>query len=98
MGFYIERLADGRELPVKNKAQFLAENVLGASLIEGEPKSWMPDLICVISNPLFDAAGYAYDADEFGRFMPRRNDFRPRQWVRVPGAQQLSKYDPALAK
>ena len=97
MGFYIEKIGE-EWLPPKGKAQFLVEKVPGAQLINGEPKSWMPDLVCIVMNPLFDAAGYAYSEAEFKRFIPRSHDYRPRQWLRVPGAQELSHFDPELAE
>ena len=88
MGRYINELADGTRLPAKGKAEFLFKNVNG-SILMGEPKEFEENLVCVVSNGAFDAAGYAYSEDEMNEF--KRPDGRHKWWMIVPGAKELAK-------
>jgi len=38
-------------------------------------------LVCVIENPMFDAAGYIYDDNELRRAKPTHTDKRKRTWL-----------------
>ena len=37
-------------------------------------------MVCVVSNPMFDAAGIAYDSSEFEAFR-EAGDSRPKTWL-----------------
>lgn len=88
MGYYIQG-------PTFGKADFII-NEWGAKLIIGSPV-WPPPtakaLICVVQNPFFDAAAYAFDEDEFAAFNDP-GDPRPRKWLLMSEAKakELTKY------
>lgn len=88
MGYYINDLKDGTWLPAREKVKFLIEKA-NAKVIPF-PKEFVPDLVCVIHNGNFDAAGYCYDENEMKSFA--RPDDRPRTWLIVPDAAELSGY------
>jgi len=81
MGYYIQVAGH------HGKAQAIA------TLFEGEilpscPESYdeIPEgkaLIVVVDNGAFEAAGFAYDAEEFEAFCKNPNDHRPMQYVLI---------------
>lgn len=87
MGYYINNLADGTELPGKGKAKALIESG-GARLID-RPDGFVEDLVCVVDNGPFDAAGYCFSEEEFKVFAS--NDGRSKRWLIVPNAKELAK-------
>jgi hypothetical protein len=86
MGFYINRIND-EILPAKGKADALIAH--GATEIF-HPIEFQENLVCVVENAFFDAAGYIFDSGEFGEFM--YPDSRNRRWLIVPNAPVLSGY------
>lgn len=88
MGYYINQI-NGKILPTKNKAQFLLEN--GAKKIEGDLK-FQENLVCVVENFLFDAAGFAYSEMEMDSFN-NPYDKRPKTWLIVSDAAKLAGYE-----
>ena len=50
---------------------------------------YQPNLVCVVDNGFFAAAGYAYSNAEFKEFL--RDDGRPKTWLIVPNAKELAK-------
>ena len=52
--------------------------------------SFKEDLVCVVDNGPFAAAGYAFDEQEFNDFNDP-NDLRPKKWFVVPNAASLAK-------
>jgi hypothetical protein len=87
MGYYINKY-NSKELPPKGKAQFLINE--GAQVVKG-PIEFQDNLVCVVENPFFDAAGYAYDVNEMRTFNDPE-DHRRKTWLIVPGAAQASGY------
>lgn len=87
MGYYINSIGD-KDAPVVGKAEFLIEN--GKAREIARPSVWIPDLVCVVENGLFDAAAYAFSPEEFAEFS--RNDGRFKTWLIVPDAAKLSGY------
>lgn len=86
MGYYIDHNSKGVTLNSMYKAKQLIED--GA--VEVEPK-WQENLICVASNPLFDAAIYCHNEAEFD--MCKFNDGRYKIWLTHPLAKKLSGYE-----
>lgn len=80
MGYYIETLHP------KGKAKQLVD-VHGAELVLSPDKFDFngPDaLICVVENPLFDAAAIVYNAKERNEFLMWPGDTRERTWLKLP--------------
>jgi hypothetical protein len=89
MGYYINKNSNGIDLPPGNKADYI---ILDGGVEISRPKKFVRNLICVIENPNFDAAGYIYSADEFKAFTDPR-DTRPKRWIIHPNAAKLSGYN-----
>lgn len=93
MGYFIDQLPDGSVLPKLGKAELLLKHVEGSKIIE-KPTEFAPDLVCVVDNGPFEAAGYMYDPRELEYVLKSlENDKRPYVWLMVPGAAQLSGYE-----
>jgi len=88
MGYYINNLPDGQELEARNKADQLLTKVVGARVIFPPPTKWEEDLVCVLENGLFDAAGYIYSQPELEEFA--YPDGRRRTWLHIPGAANMT--------
>lgn len=88
MGYYINKI-NGKVLPAKEKAKFLIEN--GATKVEGKVE-FKENLVCVIENFLFDAAGYVFSESEMEEFNSPY-DNRPKTWLIVPNAAELAGYE-----
>lgn len=82
MGYYINSLPDGSSLEAQHKANDLIDS--GATELSGPPASLanVPQdkaLLCVVSNPMFDAAALAYSDPELEEF--KQPDGRPKRWL-----------------
>lgn len=86
MGKYIDETTKGPMPSALGKAEELIKD--GATLI-GEPVEWSDDLVCVVDNGMFEAAGYAYSKEEMEVF--KRPDGRFKQWLKYPNAKQFAK-------
>jgi len=86
MGYYINKTSKGVELPSSDKADYLILD--GAVEV---PAKFQANLICVVENPAFDAAAYAYSENEFNAF--NYPDGRPKRWLVHPMAAKLSGYN-----
>jgi hypothetical protein len=85
MGYYINVTSTGKELG-RNKVQDLIND--GAIIVSGN--EFVPNLICVVNNGLFEAAGYAYSEREYEAF--KEPDGRKRTWLVHPQAATLAGY------
>ena len=84
MGLYINQTSTGAPLPNLGKADALIAD--GAVVVKAQ---WQPNLICVVNNGMFEAAGYAFCEEEFNVFkMP---DGRKKIWLTHPKAEELAK-------
>lgn len=88
MGKYINKI-NAVTLPAKNKAKFILENVPGSFVLEHAPAIWVDEIVCVVENFLFDAAGYVFDESELDAF--KRPTPRPITWLHVPNAKEYAK-------
>jgi hypothetical protein len=84
MGYYINTRSDGTPLNPKGKVHDLVMD--GAEIVNAE---FQPNLICVVDNGLFEAAGYCYSEDEFRAFTDP-TDHRPKVWLVHPKAKELA--------
>ncbi len=87
MGKYINHTSDGKRLEPLDKAQALIND--GAVLLPEEPKVWEENLVCVVSNGIFDAAAYAHSPREMEYFMEPADD-RPKVWLKYEKAKELA--------
>ena len=86
MGYYIDRF-EAELLPTKGKADFLVSK--GAKKIE-IPERFTNDLVCVIDEGIYDAAGFAFNENEMKRFL--NDGYGRSEWLKVPNADFHSKY------
>jgi hypothetical protein len=86
MGFYLE--APDRF----NKAQYLKDEY-GALEVSQMHARWVITIgvdavICVVSNPEFEAAAFCYKPEEFKRFT-QPHDVRPKTWLVIPDRKRV---------
>ena len=81
MGYYLNPAGEKKEAFLDREG-----------LVVGMP-SWPPPegnlLVCLVSNPMFTAAGIAYDEREFLVFRDDRTG-RPKKWYHVPQAKAVA--------
>lgn len=87
MGRYINEIG-GNPLPRTGKATAILSVNPEARRIP-EPTEWSDDLVCVIENGIFDAAGYAFSPEQMQAF--KEPCGRRKTWLLVPGAAELAK-------
>ena len=88
MGYYINQNSLGEPLPTSGKVEALIKD--GATLVESELIGyWQPNLICVVDNGAFEAAGHAYSEEEMKAFS-QPNDPRTRTWLVYDHAEKLA--------
>jgi len=85
MGYYINENSKGESLPSRGKARALILD--GAKVVNA---TFQPNLVCVVENGLFDAAGYCYNEKEFTIFNDP-TDYREKIWLVHPQAEKLAK-------
>lgn len=90
MGKYINHTPDGKELPPKGKADTILATFPGAEEVGVNLNYNMEDLVCVVENPVFDAAAWAYTPLEAMRF-DDPFDLRPKRWLIVPDVERYAK-------
>lgn len=87
MGKYVNEDSKGNALGTS------FESKVNGLLNDGAEKdtgfTYKPNLICVVDNGFFAAAGYAYCEAEWNEF--RREDGRHKVWLTHPMAEQLAK-------
>lgn len=90
MGFYINQ-----DMPTRGKAEALVKQHGAVELRSAiEAADWMKQgfgIVCVVSNPLFDAAGYCFNERELSAFSDPM-DARHRSWLAMDktAAEKLS--------
>ncbi len=85
MGKYINKTSTGEQLGW-DKTETLIKD--GAKEIP-EPTQWRPNLVCVVDNGVFEAAGYAFDEREMKHFLTP--DARHKTWLEYTHAEKLAK-------
>jgi len=84
MGKYINKNSKGELLPPFNKAKALIDD--GAKVVNDN--EYLENMICVVENGLFDAAGYAFSENEYKVF--KQPDGRNKIWLVHPMAKELA--------
>lgn len=87
MGYYIDIDSKGNPLPAKGKSKALLSD--GAIMAGAK---YQENLVCVVENGSFDAAGYIYSQREFDDFN-HPDDIRVKTWLIHPEAKRLSNYE-----
>lgn len=87
MGYYINKTSSGQPLGNKTKYQQLIDD--GGQPVAGD--KFEPNLVCVVDNGAFQAAGYCYSQAEFEDF--KYPDGRKRQWLTHPKAAELANFN-----
>lgn len=88
MGRYIDKI-NGYPAPAKGKVNFIEKHIAGVKNLGSEtPERFCQNLVCVMDNGAFEAAGYAFNEREFQAFA--RPDGRHKTWLIVPFAEQIS--------
>lgn len=78
MGKYINFTSKGALKPdFDSKCASLIED--GAVKLSTQPKTFQDNLVCVVDNGMFAAAGYCYDEQEFEEFTYSK-DTRTKAW------------------
>jgi len=88
MGYYIQGPTHGKAAMLC--AQHQASRITEQDVYETVEAGY--EVVCVVDNMEFEAAGFCYCVEEAGRFM--RPDSRPKTWLRMPRdeAERLSGY------
>lgn len=87
MGFYLNEDSKGNQLPAKGKAKALIND---GAVILSTPE-FVENLVCVVENAFFDAAGYCFSEHEFDIFKNDQSG-RRKTWLTHPLAKELSGY------
>ena len=88
MGYYIENIGTTFKEKIENLKS--KHNATLLPNINNNIK-FQPNLVCVVDNGFFAAAGYVFDESEFQAFN-HPSDNRPKEWLIVPNADILSGY------
>lgn len=84
MGRYINQTSNGNPIGWR-KAQALIND--GAKEIP-QPTTWRPNIVCVVDNGIFEAAGYAFNEQELKIFLTP--DGRKKTWLEYPHAEKVA--------
>jgi hypothetical protein len=90
MGQYINSTPHGA-LPAQNKAAHLLATVPGTLQVPAPTREsdFVDNLVCVVENGIFDAAGYCFSAREMMAFA--YPDSRRKTWLVVPDASKFAR-------
>lgn len=88
MGYYINEDSKGNSLG--RTFQDKATNLVLDGAVKTDGQKFEENLICVVDNGPFAAAGYCYDENEYRVFS--HPDPRPKIWLVHPKAKELSNY------
>lgn len=86
MGKYINETTNG---PLGSSFREKCSGLIKDGATPIEPTEFQPNLICVVDNHVFAAAGYAYDESEFRAFNVKGDD-RPKRWFIYEKAEQFA--------
>lgn len=89
MGYYIDSDSEGNNIGTSFSEKVASLEVDGATLIE-EPTEFKEDLVVVVDNGMFAAAGYVFSEKEMNAFLEIGD--RIKQWFIYKHAKELSGY------
>ena len=85
MGKYIN-IIDGKQIPTSFVGKILAIELKGGVQVTDE--KFLPNMVCVVDNGFFAAAGYIYNEDEYEAF--KIPDGRPKVWFTLEGVDKIA--------
>jgi hypothetical protein len=89
MGYYIETIQNGESLGTFFTEK--SEKLISDGAIEiKQPTEFKENLVCVIDNGFFAAAGYCFSPQEFAEFAAISG--REKRWFIYTEAEELSGY------
>jgi len=88
MGKYINEDSKGEALGTSFAQKVMGLITDGAEEVHAE--KFEPNLVCIVDNGMFAAAGYAFDEDEFKEFKNHTGG-RTTRWFIYPHAKKLAK-------
>lgn len=87
MGLYINNNSKGH--PIGNSFNAKVANLIEDGAVKiPEPTEFQENLVCVIDNGFFAAAGYAFSKEEMEVFLTPDN--RNKQWLKFDKAKELA--------
>ena len=88
MGKYINQ--DSKNNAIGNSYQQKVNALIadGAEVLDPSKVEFQPNLVCVVNNGMFAAAGYAYSKGEFDAF--NSPDGRSKTWLVYPHAATVA--------
>lgn len=89
MGMYLNKTSKGQMTSPKASMKLADLINDGAEPID-EPKEWQDNLVCLVDNGSFGAAGYAYDEHEMNVFKKGYGG-RSYVWLLYPNAKEFAK-------
>jgi len=88
MGKYINLNSKGEHIGTSYQDKVNSLIADGATTLDPSNLTYQPNMVCVMNNGMFAAAGYAYSESEFKAFnMP---DGRSKTWLVYPHAEQVA--------
>jgi hypothetical protein len=87
MGKYINDDTKGNSIGTTYREKI--KNLINDGAIYTDGSYFKPDLVCVVDNGLFGAAGYCDTQGEFDQW--HYPDGRPRTWLTYPHAEKVAK-------
>lgn len=86
MGKYVNQTSKG---PLGSSFEEKCKGLIEDGAVRVNPTEFQENLVCVVDNFLFAAAGYAYNEGEFKAFNVKGDD-RPKQWFVYEKAEQFA--------
>lgn len=87
MGKYINKDSKGNNIGTTFIQKVTALKEDGGTVVELDDLQYMPNLICVVDNGMFAAAGWCYDEQEYNAF--KYPDGRRKLWMTHPNVEKI---------
>lgn len=87
MGKYINE--DSRGLPIGTSFDEKVRSLIADGAVRISGDNFVPNMVCVVDNGLFGAAGYCHDEHEYNQWK-HPDDDRPKTWLQYEHAEKLA--------
>ncbi len=89
MGKYINKDAQGNQMPFNGKVDAILKGIPGAKIID-RPEKFEENIVCVADAIIYDAAIWCYSERELDYIKrAEKTDERAYIWMIVPGVEKL---------